>query len=69
LVENNLHLEIVEFCATRKINVIFEKPLADTVEHALSIRKPARKYGIQVMTNYQMAWSRPPNGGVKLNRL
>ena len=55
-VENNRHLEIVEYCAPRKINVIFEKPLADTLEHALSIRKLARKYGVQIMTNYQMAW-------------
>src|SRR4051812_32270434 len=29
-VENNLHLEIVKACAPRKINVIFEKPLAST---------------------------------------
>lgn len=55
-VENNRHVEIVEYCAPRKINIIFEKPLADTLEHALRIRELARQYGIQVMTNYQMAW-------------
>jgi predicted dehydrogenase len=55
-VENNRHLEIAQYCAPRKINVIFEKPLADTLEHPLSIRKLAKQYVIQVMTNYQMAW-------------
>src|SRR5438128_2637677 len=34
-VENNRHLEIVEACAPRKINVIFEKPLAATYKEAL----------------------------------
>lgn len=55
-VENNRHLEIVQACAPRKINVIFEKPLAATYKEALAIRDLARKHGIQVMTNYQMAW-------------
>lgn len=55
-VENNRHLEIVQACAPRKINVIFEKPLASTYKDALTIRDLARKHGIQVMTNYQMAW-------------
>ncbi len=55
-VENNRHLEVVEACAPRKIHVIFEKPLASTYRDALAIRKLAQKHGIQVMTNYQMAW-------------
>jgi predicted dehydrogenase len=55
-VENNRHLEIVEACAPRKINVIFEKPLASTYKDAAKIRDLARKNGIQVMVNYQMAW-------------
>ena len=55
-VENNRHLEIVQACAPRKINVIFEKPLAATYEQALAIQKLAKQYGIQVMSNYQMAW-------------
>ena len=55
-VENNRHLEIVQACASRKINVIFEKPLASTYQDALTIRDLAKKHGIQVMTNYQMAW-------------
>jgi predicted dehydrogenase len=55
-VENNRHLEIAHACAPRKIHVMFEKPLASTYKDALSIRDLARKHGIQVMTNYQMAW-------------
>jgi predicted dehydrogenase len=55
-VENNRHLEIVQACAPRRIHVMFEKPLASTYKDALAIRELARKHGIQVMTNYQMAW-------------
>lgn len=55
-VENNRHLEIVKACAPRKINVIFEKPLASTYKDALAIRDLAKKYDTRVMTNYQMAW-------------
>ena len=54
--ENNRHLAVVELCAPRKIHVIFEKPLASTYKDALAIRALARKHGIQIMTNYQMAW-------------
>ena len=55
-VENNRHLEMAEACATRKINLIFEKPLASTFHDALEIQKLARKYDIKILTNYQMAW-------------
>jgi predicted dehydrogenase len=55
-VENNRHLEIVQYCAPRKINVMFEKPLASSYKDALAIRELARKNGVHVMTNYQMAW-------------
>ena len=55
-VENSRHLEIVEACASRKIDVIFEKPLAASYQDALAIRKLAHSSGIRVMTNYQMAW-------------
>ncbi len=55
-VENNRHREIVEACAPRKIDVIFEKPLAATYKDALAIRDLAARYGIKVMCNYQMAW-------------
>ena len=55
-VENNRHLEIVEFLAPLGIHVIFEKPLAGSYSDALGIRELATRHGISVMTNYQMAW-------------
>jgi len=55
-VENNRHLEVVEACAPKKIHVIFEKPLAATYRDSVAIQRLARQHGIQVMTNYQMAW-------------
>jgi predicted dehydrogenase len=55
-VENNRHLEIVQACGPLKIQVMFEKPLASTYKDALEIERLAAKYGIRVMTNYQMAW-------------
>jgi predicted dehydrogenase len=55
-VENNRHLEIVQACAPRKIHVMFEKPLASSFKDALAITRLARQHGVQVMTNYQMAW-------------
>jgi predicted dehydrogenase len=55
-VENNRHLEIAKACAPRKINLIFEKPLASTGAEAREVRKLVNQYGIRVMTNYQMAW-------------
>jgi predicted dehydrogenase len=55
-VENNRHLEIVKVCAPRKINVIFEKPLASTGADAREIQKLAKQNGIRIQTNYQMAW-------------
>ena len=54
--ENNRHLEIVQFCAPRKIQVMFEKPLATKYVDALQIQQLAQKHGVQVMVNYQMAW-------------
>ncbi|HKW97175.1 MAG TPA: Gfo/Idh/MocA family oxidoreductase [Bryobacteraceae bacterium] len=55
-VENDRHAEIVEACARRGIHVIFEKPLAATNGQAREIARLSREHGIQVMTNYQMAW-------------
>jgi len=55
-VENNRHLEIVQACAPRRIHVMFEKPLAASLRDALAIQRLAAQHGIQVMTNYQMAW-------------
>jgi len=55
-VENNRHLEVARACASRGISIIYEKPLASTYADAAAIRDLARKSGIFVLTNYQMAW-------------
>ncbi len=55
-VENNRHLELVEFLAPLGVHVIFEKPLAGSYADAVRIREIANQHGIKVMTNYQMAW-------------
>lgn len=55
-VENNRHLEILEYMAPLGIHVIFEKPLASTHDDAVAMQKLAREHKVKVMTNYQMAW-------------
>src|SRR5260370_39828607 len=55
-VENNRHLEIAKACASRKIHVMYEKPLASTYKEAVEIQQIAKKSNIKVLTNYQMAW-------------
>jgi len=55
-VENNRHLEVMEYLAPRGVHVIFEKPLASILEDAKRIRELATNYNVKVMTNYQMAW-------------
>ena len=47
---NNDHLRIVKLCAARKINVMFEKPLASTLPDARAIRDIARSSGIVVLS-------------------
>jgi len=55
-VENNRHKDIVEICAPKGIHVVFEKPLASTLEDARAIQKLAKKHNIHILVNYQMAW-------------
>lgn len=50
------HLRVVKACAPRGIHVMVEKPLATTVKQAEEIAKLARKYGIQVLVNYETTW-------------
>ena len=63
-VENNRHLEILEHMAPLGIHVIFEKPLASNFAEAKKMQALAAKHGVQVMTNYQMAWW-PTNQEIK----
>jgi len=50
------HLGVVEAAAPRHINVMVEKPLAFSVEHADKIDALAKRYGIKVLTNYETTW-------------
>jgi predicted dehydrogenase len=58
--ETSRHLEVVQYCAPRRINVIFEYPLAVTYKDALEIQRLARQYNTKVLTNYvYWSWSAP----------
>ena len=50
------HLQVVEACAPRKIQVMVEKPLAVSLEHAEKMAGLARKHGIHLLTNYETTW-------------
>jgi predicted dehydrogenase len=50
------HLEVVKACAPRKINVMVEKPLAVSFDHAKQMQSLATKYGILLLTNYETTW-------------
>jgi predicted dehydrogenase len=50
------HLEVVKACAPRKINVMVEKPLAVSVDHAKQMQALASKYDIHLLTNYETTW-------------
>ncbi len=50
------HPAIVEAAATRHIDVMMEKPLAVSVEHARRIQRAAERGGIDVLVNYETTW-------------
>ncbi len=50
------HLEVVKKCAPKKIHVMVEKPLAVSLDHALQMEALAKKFGIQLITNYETTW-------------
>ena len=50
------HMEAVEACAPRGIHVMVEKPLATNLVHALRMEQLAKKYKIQLLTNYETSW-------------
>jgi predicted dehydrogenase len=50
------HLQVVQACASHHIDVMMEKPLAVSVEHAAAMAKAAKKAGIRVLVNYQSTW-------------
>ncbi len=50
------HMAVVEACAPRGINVMVEKPLAANLQHALRMDSLAKKYNIQLLTNFETSW-------------
>ena len=50
------HMAVVEACAPRHINVMVEKPLATTLQQALQMKALAKKYNIQLLTDFETSW-------------
>ena len=50
------HLKVVEACAPRGIHVMVEKPLAVSAKHAERMAELAKKYKIQLLTDYETSW-------------
>jgi predicted dehydrogenase len=50
------HPAVVEAAATRHIDVMMEKPLAVSMEHARRIERAAAAGGIDVLVNYETTW-------------
>lgn len=50
------HLGIVEAAAPRGVHVMVEKPLGVSTAHANKMAALARKYGIEILTNYETTW-------------
>jgi predicted dehydrogenase len=50
------HVEIVEKCAPLGIHVMVEKPLAVSLKHAQRMEALAKKYKIELLTNYETTW-------------
>jgi predicted dehydrogenase len=50
------HRAVVERCATERVDVMMEKPLAVNLEHARAIEAAAKRGNIQVLVNYETTW-------------
>jgi predicted dehydrogenase len=50
------HPAVVEAAAARHIDVMMEKPLAVSVEHARRIQRAAERGAIDVLVNYETTW-------------
>jgi predicted dehydrogenase len=50
------HLQVTQACAAHGIDVMMEKPLAVSNEHADAIAEAAKKTGIHVLVNYHTTW-------------
>ncbi len=65
------HPMVVEACVARHIDVMMEKPMAVSMEHAHAIQRAAERAGIRVIVNYETTWY-PSHGAmwnlIKQNR-
>ncbi len=50
------HIKVVRICAPHKIYVMVEKPLAINYQQAKEMDDLARKWGIEIITNYETTW-------------
>ena len=50
------HLNTVEVCAPHGIDVMVEKPLAVSLEHARAMQRLVSQHKIQLITNYETTW-------------
>ncbi len=50
------HRSVVEAAAPRRIHVMVEKPLSFDAAEADAMAAMARRYGIQLLTNYETSW-------------
>jgi len=50
------HIKVVRICAPHKIHVMVEKPLAINYQQAKEMDDLARKWGIEIITNYETTW-------------
>lgn len=50
------HMSVVEACAPRHIDVMVEKPLATSLQHALRMDSLAKKFYIRLLTNFETSW-------------
>lgn len=50
------HMEVVEACAPRHIDVMVEKPLATTLQQALKMETLAKKFDIKLLTDFETSW-------------
>ncbi len=50
------HRAVVEKCAPLGLDIMMEKPLAVSMEHARAIEAAAKKANVQVIVNYETTW-------------
>jgi predicted dehydrogenase len=50
------HIKVVRICAPNKIHVMVEKPLAINFQQAKEMNDLAKKWGIEIITNYETTW-------------